>query len=51
MALIIPQEKKPKVVVPPIEKPKMLSVAEISETARGLIANVEKVIVGKREQI
>lgn len=51
MALIIPPDKKPKVVVPPIEKPKMLSVAEVSETARGLIANVEKVIVGKREQI
>ena len=51
MALIIPQDKKPKVVVPPIEKPKTLSVAEVSEIARGLIANVEKVIVGKREQI
>ena len=51
MALIIPQEKRPKVVVPPIEKPKSLSTAEVSETVRGLIANVEKVIVGKREQI
>jgi MoxR-like ATPase len=51
MALIIPPEKKPKVVVTPIEKPKPLSTAEVSETARGLIANVEKVIVGKREQI
>ncbi|HTV39370.1 MAG TPA: MoxR family ATPase [Candidatus Sulfotelmatobacter sp.] len=51
MALIIPTEKKPKVVVTPIEKPKPLSPAEVSETARGLIANVEKVIVGKREQV
>jgi MoxR-like ATPase len=52
MALIIPQpEKKPKVVVSPIEKPKALSPGEVSNTAQQLIANVEKVIVGKREQV
>jgi MoxR-like ATPase len=52
MALIIPQpENKPKVVVAPIEKPKALTPAEVSNTAQQLIANVEKVIVGKREQI
>ncbi|HEV2318135.1 MAG TPA: MoxR family ATPase [Verrucomicrobiae bacterium] len=51
MALIIPIDKKPKVVLPPIEKPKMLAPAEVSQTARELIANVEKVIVGKHEQI
>lgn len=52
MALIIPEpEKRPKVTVPPIEKPKMLPIAEVSATARQLIANVEKVIVGKREQV
>lgn len=51
MALIIPPEKKPKVVLPPIEKPKLLTPAEVSQTARDLIANVEKVIVGKHEQI
>lgn len=51
MALIIPPDKKPKVVVPPIEKPKVLAAAEVSQTARDLIANVEKVIVGKHEQI
>jgi MoxR-like ATPase len=51
MALIIPVEKKPKVVITPIEKPKMLSPAEVSQTARDLIANIEKVIVGKHDQI
>jgi MoxR-like ATPase len=52
MALIIPQsENKPKVVMTPIEKPKALSPAQVSATARELIANVEKVIVGKREQV
>src|ERR1700722_10425661 len=52
MALIIPEpEKKPKVTVPPIEKPKPLSTADVSAIARELIANVEKVIVGKREQV
>jgi MoxR-like ATPase len=52
MALVIPQpEKKPKVVISPIEKPKPLSPGEVSATARDLIANVEKVIVGKREQV
>jgi MoxR-like ATPase len=52
MALIIPQpEKKPKVVMTPIEKPKVLSAGEVSAIARELIANVEKVIVGKREQV
>ena len=51
MALIIPPDKKPKVVITPIEKPKPLSTAEVSETARSLISNVEKVIVGKHDQI
>jgi len=52
MALIIPEpEKRPKVVVPPIEKPKTLTPGEVSATAKQLIANVEKVIVGKREQV
>ncbi len=52
MALIIPEpEKRPKVVIPPIEKPKMLPIAEVSATVQQLIANVEKVIVGKREQV
>jgi MoxR-like ATPase len=52
MALSISETKeKPKVTLPPIEKPKMLSTAEVSAIARQLIANVEKVIVGKHEQV
>ncbi|HEV2327301.1 MAG TPA: MoxR family ATPase [Verrucomicrobiae bacterium] len=51
MALIIPLDKKLKVVVPPIDKPKVLTPIDVSQTARDLIANVEKVIVGKHEQI
>jgi len=51
MALIIPSDKRPKVVLPPIEKPKQLPIAEVSVTAKDLIANVEKVIVGKHEQV
>lgn len=52
MALIIPpEEKKPKVTLPPIEKPKPLAAAEVSATAQQLITNVEKVIVGKHEQV
>ncbi len=52
MALIIPEsEKKPKITLPPIEKPKLLTPPEVSATAKELIANVEKVIVGKHEQV
>ena len=53
MALIVPEpeKKKPKVVITPIEKPKPLTPADVSATAQQLIANVEKVIVGKREQV
>ena len=52
MALIIPEaEKRPKVSLTPIEKPKPLTTAEVSATARELIAHVEKVIVGKHEQV
>ena len=53
MALIVPEpeKKKPKVVIAPIEKPKPLTPAEVSATAQQLIANVEKVVVGKREQV
>jgi MoxR-like ATPase len=49
---ILPTEKeKPKVTLPPIAASKGLSPAEVSATARQLIANVEKVIVGKHEQV
>lgn len=51
MALIIPSEKKPKVVLAAIEQPKPPTIGEVSEMARDLIANVERVIVGKHEQV
>jgi MoxR-like ATPase len=44
-------EKKPKVILPPVAEPKGLSTAEVSAIAQQLIANVEKVIVGKHEQV
>jgi MoxR-like ATPase len=46
-----PAGQKPKVVLSPIEEPKGLSTPEVSAIARQLIGNVEKVIVGKHEQI
>ncbi|MGD0743978.1 MAG: MoxR family ATPase [Verrucomicrobiota bacterium] len=48
---IPPSEKRPKVTLSPIAEPKGLSSAEISSIAGKLIANVEKVIVGKHEQV
>jgi MoxR-like ATPase len=52
MEIPIPSSgKKPKVILPPIAEPKGLSVAEVSSIARQLIANVEKVIVGKHEKV
>jgi len=52
MALIVPPaDKKPKVTLPPIEKPRLLTPADVSATAQQLIAGVEKVIVGKHEQV
>ena len=44
-------EKKPKVILPPVAEPKGISTAEVSAIAQQLIANVEKVIVGKHEQV
>jgi MoxR-like ATPase len=43
--------KKPKMALPPVEEPKLLTTAEVSAIAQQLIANVEKVIVGKHEQV
>lgn len=52
MALVVAQpEKKPKLTLPPVTPTKGLTPAEVSETARQLIANVEKVIVGKHDQV
>ena len=44
-------EKKPKVTLLPIEGAKKLTPVEVSPIAQQLIANVEKVIVGKHEQV
>ena len=44
-------EKKPKVTLPPVAESKGLTPAEVSSIARQLIANIEKVIVGKHEQV
>jgi MoxR-like ATPase len=46
-----PSGKKPKMTLPPIAEPKGLSTVEVSAIARQLIANVERVIVGKHEQV
>jgi len=43
--------KKSKVTLPPVAESKQLSPAEVSAIAGQLIANVEKVIVGKHEQV
>jgi MoxR-like ATPase len=52
MEIPFPQPgKKPKMVLPPVEEPKLLTTAEVSAIAQQLIANVEKVIVGKYEQV
>jgi MoxR-like ATPase len=47
----LPTDKKPKVTLSPIVEPKGLSTAEVSAIAQQLVGNVEKVIVGKHEQI
>ncbi|HTV62581.1 MAG TPA: MoxR family ATPase [Verrucomicrobiae bacterium] len=52
MALVISQpEKKPKVTLPPVTPAKGLAPAEVSAIAQQLIANVERVIVGKHDQV
>ena len=44
-------EKKPKVTLTPITAPTKLSAVDVSSIARQLIANVEKVIVGKHDSV
>jgi MoxR-like ATPase len=46
-----PAGSKPKMTLPPIAEPKRFSSAEVSAIAGQLIANVEKVVVGKHEQV
>jgi hypothetical protein len=49
--LELPGKKKPMSILPPVAAPKGLSVAEVSSIAAKLIASVEKVVVGKHEQV
>ena len=52
MEIPLPQsEKKPKVTLATIAAPKSLSTADVSSIAGQIIANVEKVVVGKHEQV
>ena len=52
MEIPFPQPaKKPKVTLTPIDEPKPLTTAEVAAIAGQLIDNVEKVIVGKHEQV
>ena len=44
-------QTKIKVTLSPIEQPKSLSPADVSAIAQQIIANVEKVVVGKHEQV
>jgi MoxR-like ATPase len=44
-------EKKPKVTLLPIEASKKLATADVSSIAQQLVANVEKVIIGKHEPV
>jgi len=48
---VMPQVHKPKLTVTPIATPKGLSIEQVSSVAAQIIANVEQVIVGKREQV
>jgi len=40
-----------KIAIAPIQESKLLSAAEVAAVAQGLVENVEKVIVGKTEQV
>lgn len=44
-------KKAAKITLPPVEEPKAMDPAEVTALARLLIANVEKVVVGKRTQV
>ena len=46
-----PAEKRPKVTLSPIEEPKALLATGVSAIAKQVITNVEKVVVGKHEQV
>jgi MoxR-like ATPase len=43
--------QKPKIVLPPVEEAKVITLDEVATVARQLITNVERVIVGKHAQV
>ena len=51
MALVVSKPERPKVTLPPVTPTKNLSSSDVSTIAQNLIANIEKVIIGKHEQI
>jgi len=51
MALVVSKPEKPKMTLPPVTPVKNLSPSEVSAIAQNLITNVEKVIIGKHEQV
>jgi len=46
-----PSAPKPKLIIPPVEQPKVITLPEVSAVARHLIENIERVIVGKHPQV
>jgi MoxR-like ATPase len=46
-----PSVPKPKLIIPPLEPPKVITLAEVAGLARQLVDNVERVIVGKHAQV
>jgi MoxR-like ATPase len=46
-----PTTFRPKLTIPPVEPPKVLTLPEVATVARQLIENVERVIVGKHSQV
>jgi len=52
MALNVPPAgEKPKITLPPVTAPKKLTIAEVAALAGQLIANVERVVVGKHDAV
>jgi MoxR-like ATPase len=48
---MLPIPKKAKLTIAPITEPKGFSLAQVATVARQIIANVERVIVGKHDQV
>ena len=46
-----PSLPRAKLVIPPVEAPRVFTLAEVSAVARQLVENIERVIVGKHQQV